>query len=451
MGFVTDKQTLDDLNILGRYKNNSIFSLFDRTITGGGGRLLEKMFHDPLSSVESINARMEIFSFFEKMHVSLPFDSEEYEIVENYLRNPASKNRVMGAFNITRIKVLNFVANEKEYPILRNGLEKTIGLFSRLKEMMEEVEKESQNTPYHTKAKKILDLLNNKHLDLAYQCLRESPLRYVKVLRLDYMFRALLSGSIEGLLKEIHELDVYISISGVSREKGYVYANAIDRHEKVIDMKGVYHPCIPNSIANNIHIDGDKNVLFLTGANMAGKSTFMKSFSIAVYLAHMGFPIAAKKMTFSLHDGIYTSINVPDNLAMGYSHFYAEVLRVKHIAQEVASDKQLVIIFDELFKGTNVKDAYDGTVSIVDAFSRRNGSFIISTHIMEAGETLQKNNDRLFFKFLPTIMKGNVPTYPYVLEDGITDDRHGMIIIKNEKILEIINGLGGVHPVTANP
>ena len=143
---------------------------------------------------------------------------------------------------------------------------------------------------------------------------------------------------------------------------------------------------------------------------MAGKSTFMKSFAVSVYLAHMGFPVAAKEMTFSLHDGIYTSINVPDNLSMGYSHFYAEVLRVKHMAEEVATDKQLVIIFDELFKGTNVKDAYDGTVSIVDAFSKRNGTFIISTHIMETGEALRKENSQLFFKFLPIIVKGHVPT-----------------------------------------
>ena len=184
-------------------------------------------------------------------------------------------------------------------------------------------------------------------------------------------------------------------------------------------------------------------MIFLTGANMAGKSTFMKSFAVSVYLAHMGFPVAAKEMTFSLHDGIYTSINVPDNLSMGYNHFYAEVLRVKHVAEEVATDKQLVIIFDELFKGTNVKDAYDGTVSIVDAFSKRNGTFIISTHIMEAGEALRKENSQLFFKFLPTIVKGHVPTYPYILEDGITDDRQGMIIIQNEKILDIINGTVG--------
>lgn len=58
---------------------------------------------------------------------------------------------------------------------------------------------------------------------------------------------------------------------------------------------------------------------------------------------------------------------------------------------------------------------------------------------MEGGEALRKNNKNLFFRYLPTIMNGNVPTYPHVLEDGITDDRHGIIFIQNEGILEIIN------------
>lgn len=438
MGFVTDKQTLEDLNILGRYKNNSIFSLFNHTLTSGGGRLLEKMFHHPLSSMEEINKRKDIFSFFEKVNISLPFESKEYEEVENYLRNPESKNRLIAAFNLSRTKLLNFIANEKDYLVLRNGLEQTIVLFAKLKELLTEVEAESENTPYHDKIKKILALLKHKHLDLAYECRGEYPLSFRKVLRLDYIFRAFLNEAIEALLKEIYELDVYIAVSDVSRLHGYAYANAIPQEEKVIEIKGIYHPRIPNAVANDIKIEAKKNIFFLTGANMAGKSTFMKSFSIGIYLAHMGFPIAASEMTFSVHDGIYTSINVPDDLAKGYSHFYAEVLRVKHVAEEVASNKQLVIIFDELFKGTNVKDAYDGTVSIVDAFSKRNGSFIISTHIMEAGETLQKSNEKLFFRYLPTVMKGTLPTYPYKLEDGITDDRHGMIIIQNEKILEII-------------
>jgi DNA mismatch repair ATPase MutS len=144
-------------------------------------------------------------------------------------------------------------------------------------------------------------------------------------------------------------------------------------------------------------------------------------------------------MTFSVRDGIYTSINVPDNLALGYSHFYAEVLRVKEVAEEVSGGRDLVVIFDELFKGTNVKDAYDATLAVTELFSAyRNCLFIISTHIIEVGKTLQQRCDNLQFAFLPTVMEGNVPRYPYKMEKGITTDRHGMMIIENEGILEIL-------------
>ena len=135
----------------------------------------------------------------------------------------------------------------------------------------------------------------------------------------------------------------------------------------------------------------------------------------------------------------FSSLNYVRGDNMGYSHYYAEVLRVKQVAEEVAKGKNLVVVFDELFKGTNVKDAYDATVSVTEAFSmNRNCTFIISTHIIEAGHALRERLDNLHFVLVPTLMKGNVPTYPYRLEEGITDDRHGMLIINNERILEML-------------
>jgi DNA mismatch repair ATPase MutS len=441
MEFVTDKQTLNDLNIEGRYKNNSIFSLFNNTITNGGSRLLERMFNNPYNELDPIQKRRKNLEFFQKLNISLPFSEEEFEEVENYLRNNESKNRLIAALNISRVRFMNFIANEQDYLLIRDGLEKTISLLKKVRKTIDKIASKSEGSPYHDDAMRLKALLNRKELKQAYQQEGVSPLPFKHVFRFDYIFRGLLEDEMEDLIKEIYQLDVLSAVSDVARKREFAYATALEKEEKLIDMKGVYHPTIPNAVDNDIKIEENKNVFFLTGANMAGKSTFMKSFSVAVYLAHMGFPVPAKEMTFSVHDGIYTSINVPDNLAMGYSHFYAEVLRVKHVAKEVASEKQLVIIFDELFKGTNVKDAYEGTVSIVDAFSKRKGSYIISTHIMEAGKSLQESNDHLFFKYLPTVMKGNVPTYPYKLTDGITDDRQGMIIIQNEKVLEIIKGV----------
>ena len=125
---------------------------------------------------------------------------------------------------------------------------------------------------------------------------------------------------------------------------------------------------------------------------------------------------------------------------MGASHYYAEVLRVKEVAAELRSGKQLFVIFDELFRGTNVKDAYDATVALSRAFcGKRDSQFIISTHIMEAGELLQKENISIKYQYLPTEMKGAIPVYTRILKNGITADRQGMIIIQNEGILEMLD------------
>jgi DNA mismatch repair ATPase MutS len=248
-----------------------------------------------------------------------------------------------------------------------------------------------------------------------------------------------LRNEIEHILAFIYHLDVCIAVSDVARARNFSYAKALPKEQYVFNTTALSHPALEKAVANPLFMHEDQNVLFLTGANMAGKSTFMKSLGIAVYLAHMGFPVAAKEMVFSVRDGLYTSINVPDNLNLGYSHFYAEVLRVKKVAEQVAAGNDLLVIFDELFKGTNVKDAYDATLSVTKEFSTyRNSLFVISTHIIEVGDILRDECDNLQFSYLPTIMEGSIPRYPYKLTPGITNDRHGMLIIENERILEMI-------------
>lgn len=155
----------------------------------------------------------------------------------------------------------------------------------------------------------------------------------------------------------------------------------------------------------------------------------------------MGFPVAAKSFGFSIREGLYSSINVADNIGLGYSHFYAEVVRVKQAALAAAAGKRLLLMFDELFKGTNVKDAYDGTLLVTEGFADyRECVFVISTHIIEVGEALKKNNN-IRFTYMPTIMDGPHPRYTYQMKEGITEDRQGMMIIRQEGILELLNSL----------
>jgi DNA mismatch repair ATPase MutS len=121
------------------------------------------------------------------------------------------------------------------------------------------------------------------------------------------------------------------------------------------------------------------------------------------------------------------------------------------MAEELSAKKNLFIVFDELFRGTNVKDAYEATIAITSAFTKKRKSiFVISTHIIEAGEVLKEKYANINFIYLPTKMSGHQPIYTYTLEQGITSDRHGMVIINNEKILEILqNGKKQLRKTTA--
>jgi len=254
-----------------------------------------------------------------------------------------------------------------------------------------------------------------------------------------HLLTYVMQKEMEQLFLVLHQLDLFIAVGAVAEQRGFSFAQALPEEEYMFRAVNLRHPGLEKAVGNAVTVDRYRNVIFLTGANMAGKSTFMKSFGIALYLGHMGFPVAANEMVFSVREGLYSSINVPDDLSQGYSHFYAEVQRVKFIADEVSGSKSLVVIFDELFKGTNVKDAYEATLSVTAAFAEyRNCLFIISTHIVEVGEALQ-DVDNLQFLFLPTIMEGKSARYPYLLKEGISNDRHGMMIIEQEGILEMIN------------
>jgi DNA mismatch repair ATPase MutS len=247
------------------------------------------------------------------------------------------------------------------------------------------------------------------------------------------------------LLQLIYLVDVCLAIASVAKERALCFAEVLPAAadaSRELYVRQVWHPAVPKPVPNTMHFHERQNMVFLTGANMAGKSTLMKALGAAVYLAHMGFPVAAEAMRFTVMDGIFTSINVPDDLGKGYSHFYAEVLRVKTVADQVAQGRKLVIIFDELFKGTNVKDAFDATLAVSDAFAAYcNCFYIVSTHIIEVGAELMKRADHILFRFMPTEMEAGSPRYTYLLAEGISNDRQGMMIIEKEGILDMLGEL----------
>ena len=435
MRFTTDQQTLEDLNIFGKHGSDSIYALFNRTFTRGGAAILEECFRYPLADEELINQRSSIIRYFAVTGTDFPFKIEGFDQAEQYLANEDERTRLTVGERTLRDKMSSLVAEDSGYKTIYNGVVALVEILQTARRLAAT----AITGAWQEERQALIGLLVEPALQPLLEDDHKGKLSYEKVAAYDSILRFRHRDIIRRLLQRIYQLDMYMSVAKVARDRNFTFAEALPKERHFIRLEGVYHPQVRNAVPNTLDITPDSNLIFLTGANMAGKSTFMKSLGIALFLAHAGLPVPAAKMVFSVRDAIYTTINLPDDLGMGASHFYAEVLRVKKIARELSLSKSLFVIFDELFRGTNVKDAYEATVALTSAFAaRRDSMFVISTHIIEAGDVLKERCNNIKFIYLPTRMKGSVPVYTYTLETGITADRHGMVIINNEGILDIL-------------
>lgn len=437
MSFIADKQTMDDLSLLGKFNPGSVFSLFNQVKTRGAEKLLDAMFLHPLSDVEAINNRSAIFRYFNEHPVDFPFDDKQLERMESYMDEGGEGNYISSLWELSRKKVLAVLVKDEAYELTLTGIDSSLAVLKACERLLQQLERDGRDKDqaWYKWSEIVRTIVNDVRFKDFYRASRS----LMDNIRLHYILTGIFRSQLKTLLELIYETDLYIAVAGVAKAKGFSYAQALPKAMNILEAKGLRHPGLDKGVANSLSFSGSTNVLFLTGANMAGKSTLMKSAGILIYLAHMGFPVAAAEVKFSILDGIYSSVNVPDDLNKGYSHFYAEVLRVKRVAEEVAADKSLFVIFDELFKGTNVKDAYDATLAVTEAFTDFTDCFfIISTHIFEVGHALSNGGTQIGFEFLPTIMNNNVPQYTYQLQKGITTDRQGMIIIENEGILDML-------------
>lgn len=436
MSFTIDQQSLDELNLLGKFRQGSVYFLFNQVKTRGGENLLDQLFRQPLSDAQQINERTAIFHFFQEAKLQFPFDTQQVTLMREYVEATHDQGQLGSYLNILVKKTLSALTRDERYKILIQGLQATIVTLKKCLTFVMELS--MLEGPYKSRSNEIKNFLISSQLSKLIETDIYKSISAKTIAEYDCFLKNKLSEEIKKILIFIAEVDVNIAVGNVAKTNGFKYAKALPKQMNTLRAVDLRHPCIEKAIGNSIEMSEQSNVVFLTGANMAGKSTWMKSIGISMYLAHLGFPIAAQSMEFSIREGIYSSINVADNIALGYSHFYAEVVRVKDSANATATGKHLLLMFDELFKGTNVKDAYDGTLAVTEAFSEyENCLFIVSTHIIEVGEALGGRKN-IQFTYMPTVLQGGVPKYTYRLEKGVTEDRQGMMIIRNEGIIELI-------------
>jgi DNA mismatch repair ATPase MutS len=380
MSFVTDKQTLDDLGIFGKPGNDSVFSLFNRCCTAGGAAILEEMFAHPLSDALAINQRLSIIRELAVLKINFPFQAEQFALVEHYLQNTDERTRLSPGQNTLGKKLFQLIDTDAEYRLLVKGATALREILADTRNFLQSVSLDGI-TWFIREKNTILALLGEDPFKTLVLRKKNESIGATLIAEYDTLFRFRKRPFVKQVLQFIYQLDVYISVAKVAAEWSFCFPEAMTGNNAALQIHQAWHPLLKDPVANTINISHDKNMVFLTGANMAGKSTFMKTLGICVFLAHMGFPVPAANMQFPVMGGLYTTINLPDNLGMGTSHFYAEVLRVKKVAKELGVSRNLFVIFDELFRGTNVKDAYEATIAIITAFAKKQSSmFVVSTH-----------------------------------------------------------------------
>jgi DNA mismatch repair protein MutS len=199
----------------------------------------------------------------------------------------------------------------------------------------------------------------------------------------------------------------------------------------------LHNPLVKNAIGNPVNMSSSENVMFLTGPNMAGKTTYLKAAGIALLLSHTGMRVPANRAKISIFDCLLTSIHVSDNLPSGISFYMAEVNRVKEAAIQLASGKRSLMLFDEIFKGTNLADALDATQSVLlECTEIKSSAFLFSSHLVELIDRIMMEG--ISFKYFSGDISGNDIKFSYSIKNGYSSQRLGLKLLKNAKVVQLL-------------
>lgn len=207
----------------------------------------------------------------------------------------------------------------------------------------------------------------------------------------------------------------------------------IEGTSTIIDAQELAHPLLqPNKrIANNFLIDNE-HFFIITGANMAGKSTFLRTISLTIVMANMGLPVCAKKMLYNPIK-LITSMRTSDSLKDDESYFYAELKRLKFIVNAIQSQKYFIIL-DEILKGTNSKDKATGSKNFVEKLIISNSTGIIATHDVSLCDLEEEYLGIENYFFDAQIIEDEL-SFDYTLRKGICKNMNASFLLRKMKII----------------
>lgn len=236
------------------------------------------------------------------------------------------------------------------------------------------------------------------------------------------------SADFEALIRSVSMLDALVSLASYRQnEPATTWPTFVDTPSMVFEGKGLRHPFLGMKAVANDAILQDRNFYIITGANMAGKSTYLRTVGISWVMAMAGLPVYAERLTLS-PCRLFTGMRTSDDLTHGISYFNAELLRLKQLIG-VLDDTPTLVILDEILRGTNSKDKLHGSQIFLEYLSRHNVTAIIATHDLELSQMAEDHGDR-FHNYCFEISIGEQVSYDYRITPGIAKNQNATYLLK---------------------
>ena len=442
-----DDQSSKDLEILeARGAGYSVHGLLSLTKTAGGAAVLRARVMRPWSSAHRIREVQESIRYIIAHRAA--FDCLPSEVVAHgaseYLYGglPAetSTNALVVLFEALAIRL----GESRYYTLIREGVVRAVKLVHGLRRMLDPSDFPS---PIPGELGVLLEEMRGLLARRAFEALPPVDswdLPFYTIFRVDRGFRGQEEDALRRLLRLAYQVDALVSMADATTLYGMVIPEVLDGPD-TLEAEGLFNLFINQPVPAGIHLEQQHHMLFLTGPNMAGKSTLLRSLGVALYLAHLGMGVPAARFRFTPCQNLFAALNISDDIHGGVSFFRTEAMRMKAVAEVMNDGRRVVALVDEPFKGTNVKDAMDASWLVLEAFANAAGGlFAVSSHLIELGDALLATN-RVTCRRFEAVETEEGLGFDYILRTGISSQRLGMRVLEQEGLVALLRNSRDHH------
>jgi Ca2+/Na+ antiporter len=473
-----------DLDIFGV---NSLFQSINRTCTNYGKKILIQWFEENLpdssilqsrqKAIKELSGKNFFMHHFQVSGLMKPGNDSDYKAIETFVNHPdyiASKRfwktasfllpclwviliaglllHLIPSVVLVFFYIVSLVISEslaKTINRLQENAGKKVKILHSYYTLIEMVENEQFQSPVlleiqsrfkkdHSKAsvrfKKLVRLVddleqrNNLLIHLIFNPLLLWDIR--KTIQIEQWKQENGNTLIEWIIA-LGELDAYCSLGLFSfNHPDYIFPTFSDNYF-IFNGQALGHPLKNRNsfVRNDIDIEKHPFFMIITGANMAGKSTYLRTAGVNFVLACMGAPVCARSLTL-YPARLVSSLRTSDSLLENESYFFAELKRLKMIIDQLQAGEKLFILLDEILKGTNSVDKQKGSLALVQQFVRLQSCGIIATHDLLLGNLVDEFPENIKNSRFEADIKADELSFSYQLQPGIAQNMNACFLMQ---------------------